>query len=249
MSCAPRRSAGRPVADHHARRHRWSRRRSFSRRRAWRPASSHSKLAATTGRAHGHGPPTRSPCPTAATDLEEATTTINGPSTSSATTATAAPAPAEIVVDVQTHFLDPASGAPAFHRAIAASRRPSTVSRRSTRASSCSWAATRPSRSSPRSRWSAPPIRCRSTPWSAARHSPPNCAAMAGCSSRAMRCPTSVPSMPPSPRWRRSPPPMTSARGRPTPTRRAAGSSTTTTPMHRRSATPSWTAARAPASR
>jgi len=43
---------------------------------------------------------------TAATDLEEATTTISGPSTSSTTTTTAAPAPAEIVVDVQTHFLE-----------------------------------------------------------------------------------------------------------------------------------------------
>ena len=100
----------RAAADHHARRHGWSRRRFLLSSAGM--ASGLAALQACSNersRSQGAEPGGTFTVPeTAATDPEEATTTISGPSTSSSTTATTAVAasPAEIVVDVQTHFLE-----------------------------------------------------------------------------------------------------------------------------------------------
>jgi hypothetical protein len=105
----------RAAADHHARRHGWSRRRFLL-----SPAGMASGLAVLQAcsdeqsRSQGTEPGGRFSVPeSAATDPEEATTTVHGPSTSAAapsttepeTTTTAPPAP-DLIVDVQTHFLE-----------------------------------------------------------------------------------------------------------------------------------------------
>ena len=102
----------RAAADHHARRHGWSRRRFLLSSAGM--ASGLAALQACSNersRSQGTEPGGTFTVPeTAATDPEEATTTINGPATSpttaSTTSSTAPPLPAEVVVDVQTHFLE-----------------------------------------------------------------------------------------------------------------------------------------------
>ncbi len=100
----------RVAADLHARRHRWSRRRFLLSSAGM--ASGLVALQACSGeqsRSRGTEPGGRfSIAPSAATDPAEAEATIHGPATSSpATPAPAPPAEApEVVVDVQTHFLE-----------------------------------------------------------------------------------------------------------------------------------------------
>ena len=94
------------AADHHARRHGWSRRKfllssaGMASGLAALQACSDEKSASTSTAPGG-----RFTVPeTAATDTEEAATTIHGTTTTTTTVAEAAVAP--IVVDVQTHFLE-----------------------------------------------------------------------------------------------------------------------------------------------
>ncbi len=106
----------RAAADHHARRHGWSRRRFLLSSAGM--ASGLVALQACSdeqSRSQGTDPGGRFTVPeSAATDPEEASTTVHGPSTTTATTAatatTATTAPAstelDLVVDVQTHFLE-----------------------------------------------------------------------------------------------------------------------------------------------
>ncbi len=109
-------------ADHHARRHGWSRRR-FLLSSAGMASGLAALQACNDERSRSQGTEpggTFDVSTSAATDPEEATTTVHGPTstvapatsapaTSSPSTTAAAATDAEIVVDVQTHFLEGAS--------------------------------------------------------------------------------------------------------------------------------------------
>jgi len=94
-------------ADRHARRHAWSRRR-FLLSSAGMTAGLATLQACSEERSRSRGTQpggNYAVPPTAVTDPAEATTIVHGDSTAVATTA-GSPAPAGIVVDVQTHFLE-----------------------------------------------------------------------------------------------------------------------------------------------
>src|SRR5262245_24206620 len=98
----------RDAADDHARRHGWSRRRFLLSSAGL--ASGLAILQACSdeqSRSDGTEPGGRFGVPaTAATDPDEADATVHGTAPPSAAPTTAEPVPADVVVDVQTHFLE-----------------------------------------------------------------------------------------------------------------------------------------------